>query len=120
MPFEVEEYIARRDKKGTHLIEPVIFHPESPAYDDIILPAGEISDLSSNPRIIKPFYSNDNFAIALAGILHDWLYGQDRRKHADALYREALMSLGMGRIKANIAYAGLRMGGWTKHKPKAI
>ena len=79
-------------------------------------PAGFACDLASVPRIIRSVAS-DWRQTARAGVIHDLLYrwferfGLSRQK-CDALYYTMLRREGVGRIRANLQWAGVRAGGW--------
>ena len=60
-----------------------------------------------------------------AALLHDWIYGGGGRDEcptradADAVYRDLLIELGWGRVRARIEYVALRIFGgshWTAAK----
>jgi hypothetical protein len=78
----------------------------------IIIPEGFETDLASVPRL--PF-----FYILLgnkgkwAAILHDWLYSTNMfpREVCDYYFYLALRETGMGYIKANLFYTGVKVGG---------
>ena len=116
MPFLTSEYSAVRTSEGTKLLSNVVFISDR-TNERLTVPKGFVSNLASIPRYIRPWFSNDTFGIALSAILHDYLYTQDRRKHADRHLLEALRSEGIGSIKARMMYLGVRMGGRSHHKP---
>ena len=82
-----------------------------------MVPGGFITDLSSIPRL--PFiYLLLNGISDLPGVLHDFLYstGLVAREVADAILREACLAIGVPRWKANLIYAGVRLGGASSYE----
>ena len=81
-----------------------------------MVPGGFITDLSSIPRL--PFiYLLLNGISDLPGVLHDFLYstGVVLRKIADLILREACLTIGVPRWKAELIYAGVRVGGGSRY-----
>ena len=81
------------------------------------VPLGFWCDLASIPRLARSFATSWHLT-ARAGVLHDLLYRWAEafgllRREADGLYREALRSDGVGRIRARIQWLGLRAFGWV-------
>jgi len=109
MPFSKSEYTSKRSRAGTEILEPIKYLTNDG--DMLIVPVGFVSNLASIPKALRPWFSNDEFAIALCAILHDWLYTQNRRKYADIQLRESLRSEDIGRVKARMMYLGVRVGG---------
>ena len=82
------------------------------------VPAGTRSDLESRPTILPGpinWLLGDFLSTAASALLHDHLYQSQivTRREADALYYEALRSTGKGFVGANLAWFGLRLGGWA-------
>lgn len=78
----------------------------------IIIPAGYITDFATVPRllwsIIPPIGRHNR-----AALLHDYLYDNriGSRIFADKLFKKILLEDGVGRLKAEIMYLGVRIGG---------
>ena len=78
---------------------------------------GFVTDMRSGGKWVSAILG-DKFGTAYdaAWINHDWRYAYHRklnltRKQADKLLKHDLHKLGMSRIKASVAYAGVRIGG---------
>lgn len=94
------------------LCEPLIY--TSNAGEVICAPVGFIHNLASIPQAFQWLLPvNDRHK--LAAVLHDYLCTiQDRsRAEVDALFLEAMESLGVSWWKRNAMYAGVRAGGWV-------
>ena len=85
----------------------------------LTVPALSFTDFSSIPRwapilvvLFNPSAGKDRYPAAL----HDYLYKVKwaTRKRCDKAYKAAMKSEGVGRIKRNLLYAGVRAGGWTR------
>lgn len=102
-PYGDEEWI---------LCEPLIYCTSE---DDVICaPVGFIHNLASIPQAFQWLLPvNDRHK--LAAVLHDYLYTVQpvSRARADALFLEAMESLGVSWWKRNAMYAGVRAGGWV-------
>ncbi|MDD3886468.1 MAG: DUF1353 domain-containing protein [Victivallaceae bacterium] len=93
--------------------EPLTFH----AWDKWrTVPTGFYSDGMSVPRIfwrlISPQIGSD--AVTRCAVIHDWLYQSHvcTRKEADQWLRDHLIAdAGWSKWKANLVYAGVRIGG---------
>ena len=79
------------------------------------MPRWFVTDLASIPWLVDPLF--DSLDHRKAGVIHDWIYcGQIvSRAEADELFREMLEVLGVGVIKRNLMYSGLRVGGWYRY-----
>jgi hypothetical protein len=78
----------------------------------ITAPAGFVTDLASVPRLPFMFLALGDMGQE-PGVIHDYLYstGVLPRSMADSVLREALEVTGVSRVKANMFYAGVRVGG---------
>lgn len=79
---------------------------------EFTVPEGFITDLSSIPKL--PFiYLLLNGISDMPAVIHDYLYsaGLVHRKLADAILREACLAIGVLSWKAELIYAGVRVGG---------
>lgn len=104
------------DERRWVLLEPLTYdvgHKGSGA--TIVVEAGFVTDLASVPRflwaIIPPFGLH-----AGAAVLHDWMYTHPEelvptRKRADEIFHEAMLAMGVPRLRARIMYAAVRVGG---------
>ena len=91
-------------------------------YYNIEIPPNYEFDLSSVPRVfwtlLAPFELGD-----IAPIVHDWIYkdapeGAFTRKQADQIYYQLMLSEGIPKPRAKIAYIALRIGGWSQWRSK--
>lgn len=93
-------------------------------YDSAILggvvtvPAGFVTDLASIPRIIQNLIPKEG-RYNRPAVVHDFLYrlGAYRgapipRKTADQVLLEAMYAAGVDADRADVIYAGVRLGGW--------
>jgi hypothetical protein len=79
----------------------------------IVVPRGFITDLASIPRLLRWLF-DVNGVSRQAAVLHDYLYSTQplSRADADALFLEALKSLGASKWECFGLYYGVRIGGW--------
>ncbi len=95
-------YVQRRKKRSFAVLAP-------PQYE---------TDFASIPGIVRwlisPFGKH-----AEAAVIHDWLYAIGARgdgyarKHADKIFLEAMKYLGVGFLRRQIMFLGVRIGGGT-------
>jgi len=83
------------------------------AAERVDIPAGFVTDFASIPRwlwfLAPPFGRH-----APAAVLHDYLYAigqQGARRYADFLFREAMRSSGVPRLRRLAMYFAVRVGG---------
>lgn len=78
------------------------------------VPVGFFTDFASVPRWIPIIYSMLGNRGHMAAAVHDWLYYSAvvPRKMADKVIKEAIEVCGISRWRANLFYAGVRVGGW--------
>lgn len=83
----------------------------------IIVPKDFVCDLNSLPRFL--WWLSPKTDYPEAGAVHDYLYatGDVSRAMADAVYREALLQLGAGRVRSAIRYWALRVFGCWAYRP---
>ncbi|EIK96069.1 hypothetical protein PMM47T1_13955 [Pseudomonas sp. M47T1] len=74
-----------------------------------------ITDLASIPWITQPIFNSVDTRIE--GVGHDWLYcfNQLPRAQCDALLREMLLVTGCDSARAELIYAGVRVGGSSRY-----
>lgn len=104
----------RLERSGDYWIHLQAMEYESDvAGQTFIVPAGEVTDLSSVPRLPLAFLLTGDTGHA-PGALHDHLYrtGKVSRLMADKVMREALLVSGEPAWRAALMYAGVRLGGW--------
>lgn len=84
------------------------------AGDDLIVPAGFVTDLASIPRILYALIPVNGRHRA-AAILHDWLYETQPlpRAECDRLFLDAMADSGVRWTQRQAMYAGVRIGGWV-------
>lgn len=73
--------------------------------DDIIVPAGFVTDLASIPRIFRSIFPQ-NGRHRLAAIVHDYLVGLEgfHRPLADRIFLEAMTVLGEARWRRTLMF----------------
>lgn len=75
--------------------------------------AGFMTDLASIPRIVQSLVPKIAHHLQPA-VVHDWLYEYDQgltRAQADLMFLEGMRDEGVGRIRRNLMYQGVRVGG---------
>lgn len=85
---------------------------------EITVPAGFEYDGASVPWWIPVAYTALREAAEKAAAVHDWLYRHPEfcsRAEADAVFREALEADGVGWFARNMAWLGVRAGGWASY-----
>lgn len=91
----------------------------------VVLP-GLLTDGASIPRLFWRLIGCPlRGRYAPAALIHDGLYAAQHlpRETADALFREMLLELGVGRAKAWAMYQAVRVGGgaaWRGHDPESV
>lgn len=91
------------------LEEPLTYLSDEP--DEIVVPAGFVTDLASIPRIFRGLLpQNDRHR--LAAVVHDYLcrQAQSRKERArgDRIFREAMFDLGVPGWKRWVMWAAVR------------
>jgi hypothetical protein len=84
----------------------------------ITVQAGEVTDFASIPRAFYPIFLPTGPYARAAG-LHDHLYrakGEATRAQADAVFLEAMTTLGVNRVTRQILYRGVRWFGGSSYK----
>lgn len=112
------ELDTRRIRAGwRQLLAPLVFY--SALLDrEIVVPAGFEYDGASVPWWIPTAYTALREAAEKAAAIHDWLYRHPEfcsRAEADAAFREALEADGVGWLARNVAWLGVRAGGWASY-----
>ncbi len=75
--------------------------------------SGFLTDFNSVPRGLWNFFPPWQYPEA--GVVHDWLYkypNKRSRSDCDKIHKRIMELKGASRIKRNMAYIGLRAGGW--------
>lgn len=106
------------DRGSWQLIDPLVYVSDV-AGITITAPAGFITDLASIPRYIPFAYALFADLGQAAAVVHDvaYSYHVTTRAMADAILYEALLVLGVPKLKARAMWAGVRVGGgshWTQ------
>jgi hypothetical protein len=83
--------------------------------DTLVAPQGAHTDGASAPQFlwrVAPPMTGDH---AEPSVMHDYIYRTEMfpRYVCDVAYRLMLMSNGVGTVKSNVMYAGVRAGGWA-------
>lgn len=107
----------------------ILINPFRVELDDgrmIVVPVGFTTDKASVPRIVWPIIPRDDRFIIDAALAHDFLYIEQKidgqwikRSQADAIFKAIMKYSGMGWFRRQIAYAGVRTGGWVTFNPRA-
>lgn len=81
---------------------------------------GFVTDLASIPGLLRGIL-NVNGRSRMPAVLHDALYCLQPypRERADALFYEALVSVGVHPVIARIYWLGVRIGGWIYFNHRA-
>ena len=75
--------------------------------------AGFMTDLASIPRVVRSLIPQVAHHLQ-PSVVHDWLYEYDEgltRLLADQMFLEGMRDEGVGRIRRNLMYQGVRAGG---------
>ena len=75
--------------------------------------AGFVTNLSSIPQFARSVFPQVAHHLQPA-VVHDWLYQHDQsltRAQADLMSLEGMRDEGVGRVRRNIMYRGVRIGG---------
>lgn len=94
------------------LFQDLVFY--SATLDRVItVPKGFQTDLASIPLGLWNLLPKSG-RYDRAAVIHDWLYTKNgcTRAEADAVLKEAMEALGVGRVKIWMIYSGVRSGGW--------
>lgn len=84
----------------------------------ITTPAGFVTDLDSTPRLPLIYLLMNGFG-DMPSVTHDYLYstGAVSRAKADSVLKEACIATGVPVWKANLIWAGVRLGGAGHYGP---
>ena len=106
--FKTDLITKRLDPRWEQLIEPLIYRDIE---GEIVVPRDFITDYASSPWLLQNTF-NRKGKMGLAGVVHDWLYFTETgtRKNADKLFMRICKEQGMGRVRAYMAYLGVRIG----------
>lgn len=87
----------------------------------IVVPKDFVTDFASVPRLILAYTFFGGKADE-AAVIHDWLYSTQEvsRAIADAVFQEAIESLGYSRFTSTMMYSGVRAGGWIPWAAKNV
>ena len=104
------------------LVEPLVWAVRDDRADELIVPAGFVTDLASFPDFLRDRKIFDPIgASGPAAILHDWLYatGKGGKAFADEVFRVALVSCGVSSFTAWLMYQGVKWGGHGPYREHA-
>ena len=75
---------------------------------------GFVCDLSSIPRVLHSLIPKTGLHDG-PSVLHDWAYQHrlNSRKWADEMFLSAMVAAGVGWVRRNTMYLGVRAGGWA-------
>ena len=96
---------------------PLVYVSDVKGVGKVCVRAGFVCDLNSMPRLAWIVAPKTDYPEA--GVVHDWLYKRTpaTQAQADAVYREALQVLGMGKSRSGFRYYALRVfGRFSFHK----
>lgn len=113
MPFRsLTVRVDTADGRNVTLVDPLEYVAEDGTLYTV--PAGATSDGASTPAPLWPEIPPFG-RYYLAAILHDDLYRSTKLPKAlcDNLLREAMISLGVDTIMADMIYEGVNVGGWS-------
>lgn len=111
-----EKLVVSLESDGKHWV----LEAEFEYYTDILgervyikVPAGFETDFASIPKIFHSFIE-DRDKYNKASVVHDWLYNSKiyDRKTADRIFLEAMLVLGINKVKAYFFYYTVRLFGW--------
>lgn len=117
MGFDKKALETSREGTTRTLLESLSYSTGAPDYDKYVVPKGFETNYGSIPRLVRPLFSNEDWAIVMPSVLHDYLYstGKVSRRKADKIFYRALRE-NMSFIKARIIWLGVRAGGWAYYK----
>ena len=104
----------RTGPKTAMLLVPLIY--ESDLIGLVEVPAGFSTDFASVPRLPVAYMLTGDTAHE-AAVVHDFLYSTKRvsRSKADAVFLEAMETLGMSWWRRRLMWLGVRVGGWGSY-----
>lgn len=81
-----------------------------------VTPKYFVTDLASIPWIAEPIFNSIDTRIE--GVMHDGFYCFNAmpRAECDALLKEMLLATGCDAVRANLIYAGVRVGGASRYR----
>jgi len=79
----------------------------------IIVPIDFVTDFASTPWFLKNIFPSYG-KYGKASVIHDYLYSKKiyTRKKCDLIFKDAMKTSGVSRIKIRIIYLAVRMFGW--------
>lgn len=92
----------------------------------VTIPSGFVYDKASVPRAVWWYLPRDDRRVAVAALVHDFLYVSQKihgewikRSVADGIFYDLIRMAGMRWTKAKMAWIGVRSGGWVAFNPRA-
>jgi len=102
------------------------FRYASPAFGEIEVPAGFVTDFASIPRAVWSYLSPEDPVILYPSVIHDFLYTKPpgggafgraiSRADADAVLREAMLASGARSTQAWVVFRSVRLFGGSHWK----
>lgn len=103
-----------KDGRTWKLVRSFTYHVGNRYSRDVIrVPVGFTTDFASTPPCIWPLFPPWG-KYGKAAVVHDYLYWVKlkTRKEADDIFREAMVILGVSRMKVFLMYWAVRLFGW--------
>lgn len=101
------------DKQGEFVVTQNLVYLSKEVNMGIVVRPGYITNGASTPRIVWSFIDPFSGKYLAPAILHDSLYEAQifSRERADAVFREAMLSCGVGKIQTEAMYRSVRWFG---------
>ncbi len=110
--FTTPAILEMLDDYRWRLVEPFRFYLSADTDDVIEVPAGNVTDLASVPRLLWALFP-PNGRYAKAAIIHDYLYANALRTKsaADRIFLDGMTVLGVPKWKRTVMYWAVRLFG---------
>lgn len=81
-----------------------------------VAPKYFITDLASIPWLVEPIFNS--LETRIQGVMHDWLYCSNAMPRAgcDSLLSEMLLATEGDKVRVDLIYAGVRIGGGSRYR----
>lgn len=102
-----------RGRNLVKLLRPFVYRLKTEGFRiTALVPKGFVSDLTSIPWFLWPFFPPDG-PYQKAAVIHDYLYKQGiPRWICDAVFRHVMEAISTSVITRCILFYGVRVGGW--------
>jgi hypothetical protein len=109
--------VAEEIEEGLWLLHEPLVYESDLLGKTIVVPTGFETDFASVPRIPLAFLLTGGKANK-AAVIHDYLYAKQEvsRAQADSVFLEAMKVSNQPGWRANLMWAGVRIGGWVGWK----